>query len=267
VIGDGQEAPEETGAPLLSVAKSPADSTQEVIRRYVEALGHCLDAWHAGSISDEQANFLGYFVERGLLPNTLETLPDIAPLVTAYRALEADVPVPTRVPGLIEGDTFDQPLFVRGNHKKPAKPVPRQFLAALGGKPYRTSQSGRLELAEDILAPENPLTARVAANRIWHHVFGRGIAVTTDNLGRLGQEPTHPELLDYLASHLVEDGWSIKSMIRFLVTSQAYRRSSLASGLGRSRFDNVRPQHPEDRLRGEQSSEKPVRPGASQLTR
>ena len=91
------------------------------------------------------------FVRAGLLPEFArrKTLPDLAPLIAEYRRLEAEVPVPTRAPGVLEATAFDQPLFERGNLAKPGAPVPRRFLEAFGGAPYKTPQRGRLELAED----------------------------------------------------------------------------------------------------------------------
>ena len=86
--------------------------------------------------------------------------------------------------------------------------------------------SGRLQLASAIADPANPLTARVMANRIWQRHFGRGIVGTPDNFGRLGERPTHPELLDYLASRFVESGWSIKAIDREILLSATYRLSS-----------------------------------------
>jgi hypothetical protein len=96
-------------------------------------------------------------------------------------------------------------------------------------RPFPTELSGRLDLAEKVASAANPLTARVMVNRLWHHLFGRGLVGTVDNFGRLGDQPTHPELLDYLATRFVEHGWSIKETIRFLVTSRAFQQSALAS--------------------------------------
>jgi hypothetical protein len=84
----------------------------------------------------------------------------------------------------------------------------------------------RRALAEWLAAPQNPLTARVIVNRIWHHHFGRGIVSTLDNFGKMGEPPTHPELLDYLAVEFVKRGWSVKQMHRFIMTSEAYRMAS-----------------------------------------
>src|SRR5262249_29290352 len=95
-----------------------------------------------------------------------------------------------------------------------------------GTAPEIKSGSGRLELADWLTATDNPLTARVAVNRIWLHLFGQGILKTADNFGFLGDKPTHPELLDHLATKFMDDGWSTKKMIRYLVLSRTYQLSS-----------------------------------------
>ena len=92
-------------------------------------------------------------------------------------------------------------------------------------------ESGRLQLAEWIASSNNPLPARVYANRIWHHLFGRGIVSSTDNFGEMGSRPTHPELLDYLAKHLIENNWSTKSLIRKIVLSNTYQMSTQISDI------------------------------------
>ena len=106
--------------------------------------------------------------------------------------------------------------------------APRGFLTACGGGSAEiASGSGRLELARWITRPDHPLTARVFVNRVWSHLFGRGIVRTADNFGALGSPPTHPELLDRLAAEFMADGWRIKPLIRRLVMSRAYRLSSV----------------------------------------
>ncbi len=148
-----------------------------------------------------------------------------------YRKLESELPTPTRAPGVLEGFAFDQPLFTRGDHKKPADPVPRRFLEALDPTPFAAGehQSGRRELAERLVAPTNPLASRVIVNRLWQYVYGRGIVGTPDNFGRLGELPTNPELLDYLATEFQAKGGSLKQLIRSLVTARAFRVSSRGS--------------------------------------
>jgi hypothetical protein len=102
-------------------------------------------------------------------------------------------------------------------------------LASDRGSPDWAGGSGRLELARRIADPANPLTARVAVNRIWHHVFGRGLVASVDNLGALGDRPSHPELLDDLADRFVRGGWSIKRMVRELVLSRTFGMASASS--------------------------------------
>jgi len=129
------------------------------------------------------------------------------------------------------GEPQDVPIYYRGDLTKPTDAVvPRGFLRIvnLSETPtIPTNSSGRLQLAQWITNPENPLTARVAVNRVWQHLFGEGIVATPDNLGHLGAQPTHPELLDYLAMKFVtEQNWSLKQLVRSLVLTRAYQLSS-----------------------------------------
>jgi hypothetical protein len=107
--------------------------------------------------------------------------------------------------------------------------VPRRFLEVLspGGKaePFKIG-SGRYELAKAIASSNNPLTARVAVNRVWMHHFGEGFVPTPDDLGTMSEKPTHPELLDYLASYFMENGWSLKKLHRLILYSRVYMESS-----------------------------------------
>ncbi|HEY1188226.1 MAG TPA: DUF1553 domain-containing protein, partial [Gemmata sp.] len=117
-------------------------------------------------------------------------------------------------------------IHLRGNHTTLGAEVPRRFPTILGGdKPLAlgAARSGRLEFAEWLTRPEHPLTARVMVNRIWAGHFGAGLVRSTDNFGKLGDRPTHPELLDWLAAEFVGAKWSVKHMHRLIVTSTAYR--------------------------------------------
>jgi hypothetical protein len=98
-----------------------------------------------------------------------------------------------------------------------------------------TSQSGRLELANWLTHDDNPLTARVMANRIWYHLAGRGLVTTLDNFGAMGQRPSHPKLLDHLALQFQDNDWSVKSLIRSIVLSRTYQLSSHSTAAGNSR--------------------------------
>ncbi|MFN7561930.1 MAG: DUF1553 domain-containing protein, partial [Prosthecobacter sp.] len=117
-------------------------------------------------------------------------------------------------------------VFTRGNPLTKAEAVPRQFLSLFGKqKPFSTG-SGRLELAQAIIDPRNPLTARVMVNRIWQHHFGKGLVSTPSDFGKQGSPPSHPELLDFLATEFIRSGWSMKHMHRLIMLSEAYRRTS-----------------------------------------
>lgn len=131
---------------------------------------------------------------------------------------------------MLDGTGEDDRVLIRGNSSKPGDVEPRHFLTAVtGNQPMAIKVgSGRLELAEQINDPANPLTSRVIVNRIWHYLMGRGIVPTTDDFGLLGQRPTHPELLDHLASRFMDDGRSVKRMIRTIVLSRTYQMSSHA---------------------------------------
>ena len=125
----------------------------------------------------------------------------------------------------------DAAVYLRGNPKSLGKIVPRGFPKVLGGgqaTPIKEG-SGRLNLAEWIASTNNPLTARVAVNRIWQHHFGEGIVRTPSNFGQRGERPTHPELLDYLAARFMESGGSMKAMHRLILLSKVYQQSSQAS--------------------------------------
>jgi hypothetical protein len=119
-------------------------------------------------------------------------------------------------------------IFRRGNPLRKGPEIPRQFLAVLApGEPRPfTRGSGRLELAQAIADPRNPLTARVMVNRVWMHHFGRGLVATPSDFGTRAEPPSHPELLDWLARRFIEDGWSLKALHRRIVLSAAYRQSS-----------------------------------------
>jgi mono/diheme cytochrome c family protein len=119
-------------------------------------------------------------------------------------------------------------VFLRGNPNNPGPVVPRQWLEVLAGparKPFAKG-SGRLEMAQAIASKDNPLTARVMVNRVWLHLFGAGLVRTPSDFGLRSEPPTHPELLDHLATRFVEEGWSTKKLIRSILLSKTYRQES-----------------------------------------
>ena len=128
-----------------------------------------------------------------------------------------------------EAECGDYVVCLRGNPHQLGEKAPRGFLSVIVGdaRPaIPTSSSGRLELARWIATSENPLTARVIVNRVWAHLFGRGLVRTVDNFGATGERPTHPELLDWLAAKFMSEGWSIKSLIRDIMLSRTYQLAS-----------------------------------------
>jgi hypothetical protein len=134
---------------------------------------------------------------------------------------------PPRAMVLEDAPTPYQPrVFLRGNPNNPGPAVPRQFLAVLAGEEHRPFRhgSGRLDLAEAIVARANPLTARVIVNRVWLHHFGRGLVTTPGDFGLRSDPPSHPELLDHLATFLMNNGWSLKKLHRLILLSAVYRQ-------------------------------------------
>ena len=135
-------------------------------------------------------------------------------------------------PAILDGNGIDQFVLLKGSAARPAEPAARRFLEAIDGQgqpAWPANSSGRLVLADRVLDPKNPLTARVAVNRIWHHLFGRGLVPTPDNFGKLGEsadDPLAQAMLDTLAVRFVAEGWSVKQLVRGIVTSATWRMSS-----------------------------------------
>ena len=142
---------------------------------------------------------------------------------------------PTGDPVLVmcDGTGEDEHIHIRGSHKNLGSIASRRLLTALdNAKPLNAPRlSGRMELADRVLAADNPFPARVMVNRVWQHLFGRGIVATSDNFGVMGEAPTHSELLDLLADDFRKDGWLLKRLIRKLVLTRAYRMSSQRSDM------------------------------------
>ncbi len=146
------------------------------------------------------------------------------------RELKKSAPVePDMACAIEDGEQLAQKVFIRGDYNNPGEDAPKGFPAILSRYDTRPSfaGSGRLQLAEWLTQPGHPLTARVMVNRIWQWHFGEGLVRTPDNYGRMGERPTHPELLDHLATQFVKNGWSIKTMHRMIMLSSAYQMSTV----------------------------------------
>jgi len=201
---------------------------------YNRLFDRSVDAWNSGSADRHQLALVDWLFFRSKLIDVAAS-----PRVEAVRErfsraraeAEGRIPKPIQALALMDGSAEDEPVHFRGNYRTLSpEPVRRGHLLdalASGEETLPPDGSGRLQLAHQIISADNPLTARVFVNRVWHHLFGRGIVETVDNLGSAGTKPSHPELLDHLAYRFVhEQGWSTKRLLRELVLSQTYRMSS-----------------------------------------
>ncbi|MEM9943041.1 MAG: DUF1553 domain-containing protein, partial [Planctomycetota bacterium] len=175
--------------------------------------------------SDAKHEVGNQFVSIGSNKTTVQHLVDLRAQILS---IAKQTPRPVFAHAISDGSPEDEFVFIRGNPKTPGEKVERRFLSAISKRPLNPENgSGRLLLAHKITAPNNPLARRVIVNRIWHHIFGRGIVESVDDFGKLGKKPTHPELLDYLANEFSSMNWSIKSLIKRLVMTRTYQMSSV----------------------------------------
>jgi hypothetical protein len=169
---------------------------------------------------------------------TEEARPRVAEMRGQMAALEKQLAEPIPIANGTQDGGVSQTIYeglhdariqVRGSYARLGETVPRRFPRILAGENQTpvTEGSGRLQLAHWLASPENPLTARVMVNRIWQHHFGEGIVRSASNFGKLGEAPTNPELLDYLADRFVKLGWSIKALHREIMLSATYQQSSI----------------------------------------
>ncbi len=186
------------------------------------------------ALDDPAINSLGELAEAysGLAARTRDRA--LALGIAGPAAPTAPIELPGPVPesafamSSMDHNPHDVRIHQRGNHKNLGERVPRRFLTIVAGEDQQpfSRGSGRLELAEWAARDDNPLTARVMANRVWKHHFGAGLVRTPDNFGHTGDAPTHPELLDWLAARFIESGWSVKDLHRQILLSSAYRMDS-----------------------------------------
>jgi cytochrome c553/mono/diheme cytochrome c family protein len=234
--------PLETPNSLLTwLLDDPRLTTPPALARKYQAL--CLEIvgqWRAGTLGQaadapERIAVLNAMLqdERFAPPaasttRQTEDAQKLAALLHEQKRLEEVIAAPHRVLAMADGTGLDERVHIRGNHKTLGAEVPRRFLEALAGdhQPAPGRGSGRRELARRMVDPSDPLLPRVLVNRLWQHHFGEGLVRSVDNFGVLGERPTHPELLDWLAAEFVRGGWSIKRMHRLLLLSNAYQMAS-----------------------------------------
>ncbi len=175
-----------------------------------------------------------------------QTLQEINTLATKARLVESFAPDESSVMGVVDQQVLAGiPIHIRGSHRNLGETIPRNFpkvMGAAGESPILPrKQSGRLELARWITSPSHPLTARVFVNRLWRWHFGTGLVASTENFGVLGDKPSHPELLDYLARTLIESGWSTKELHRMILRSSTYQMNTMS--LDRDSATNLDPEN------------------------
>lgn len=234
VLHDVDEAPKEELAHMarLFAGDSPAN-LDAVAERYVSVVRRSINSWANGRAGDDDGRWISWLLENRLITNSNESSARLHQLIEDYRATEARINTPKTFNGMADLDAgYNFPVLPAGDATHPGKIVPRGFLQLITGgqEGIKAFGSGRLEVADWIASPTNPLTARVMANRIWLYTFGRGIVPTADNFGSYGERPSHPELLDYLAVRFMREGWSIKKQVRFLVVSQTFQQLSRDAG-------------------------------------
>jgi cytochrome c553 len=221
--GDLNDVPSRPLVDALAIGVSPralAESYQKILVEAADRLA---------------ANTLGADPELARLADWMVRQPQlfgpVAPEASDYAAARAKIAamVPAESstsPAILDGPRADEYLLIRGNGAAAKEIVPRRFLEAFGGG----GAAGRLELAKQMTDPSvTPIVPRVVVNRIWHHLFGRGLVPSVDDFGKMGQGTVYPELLDHLATRFGEEGGSFKKLIREIVLSSAYRMSDAPS--------------------------------------
>ena len=183
-----------------------------------EKIGAALDAaWKTGN-----SEVLNWFA-RNNLGEITDLNPQLAALITDGVALAKNLPPARFAVSMAQGGSEKGRIYIRGSHRNHGPEVANRYLEALGA-----TEGTRLDLANQIASDGNPLTARVMVNRLWHHLFGRGIVPTVDDFGPMGESPSHPDLLDWLAADFMDGGWSVKNTIRRIALSNTYGQASTA---------------------------------------
>lgn len=208
-------------------------TSDEAWTRVSAWLHDAVSRWCDNQIKPGDRQVIDWLLAKKLLPNQLIPGSKLAGLVGEYRRIEASIPFPRTINSMDERDVAPAkyPLNVRGNVDVNGELVSPASLQMLKGGRI----TNRLTLASSLLDPEHPLTARVYVNRVWNWVFGTGLVATPDDFGRLGDKPSHPELLDWLAREFIREGWSTKKLVRRLVLSQTFRQSGHATEAARDR--------------------------------
>jgi hypothetical protein len=243
-IGNGKvlTGEAEGTAPLTLVPrKMPWEpvSADDSWQRIAGWFGQSVQRWAANQATDDDVRVINWLLGQKLLPNDSSSAPEIKPLVDQYRAVEATIGFPRTCNTMDERGlaAIDYGLNIRGNVDDIGPFIPHGYLEVFAGQQRigESPGSGRLQLAEYLSSRDNPQTARVYVNRVWQWVFGTGIVGTSSDFGKLGDRPSNPELLDWLAAQFIQEGWSTKTLIRRLVLSRTFRQSGTTTTVGLER--------------------------------
>ena len=217
--------------PLFTGKAAPA-TQQELAERLAELLISAAERWNNEQCNSEDVKLINDALRAKWLLNEAAANSTLDLLVSKYRETEKRLQ-PDRTVGSVAdwNEGRDERVGIRGSYTDFGRPVPRGNVRFLGGPLERTlpESCGRLEFAMNVASHQNPLTARVIVNRVWQYLFGSGLVRTPDDFGHLGELPSHPELLDDLAAQFMDEGWSIKKLVKTLVTSATWRQSSIPS--------------------------------------
>ena len=233
VVHDVSDAPADPLDHFRSLYESsgPPATCDDAWNRIADWFNRSVLRWTSNNLTPGDIRLINWLIEYEFLPNDPTDAPEVFALVKDYRKIEAAIDFPRTANSMDERNVaaMDYRLNVRGSPDEDGPAVARGFLSVFNGK-HRVNDSphsGRLELAEYLSSRHNPQTARVYVNRVWQWVFGQGIVATPDDFGQLGDQPSHPELLDWLATEFMDNRWSTKRLVRRLVLSQTFRQSGL----------------------------------------
>jgi hypothetical protein len=255
LLGEGDGAVDPAAGPAAArlLAEPRPSSLAELAERYRGLFAQAEEAWQAqaagpagaaaSALADPVLEAARLVLRDAAGPLAVPDKPErfypaeTAAQIEAMRKeaadIEATIPEVPRAMAVEDRQPVDLPVHIRGNHLTLGpSPIPRGFPEIISGPSppsIDAEQSGRRQLAEWLAAPDHPLTSRVLVNRVWRWHFGEGLVRSPDNFGLLGERPTHPELLDWLARRFVEDGWSIKALHRRIMLSSTYRMGTSAA--------------------------------------